>query len=812
MRLRERFLVLSVMSLLFVSITFTFAGEPTQFLSELLQLKPADDTSRRINDDTGDRDQIIPALAMNKYGYIIACWIDYRNGIPSIYAQRYNYLGFPTKQNFLVNENPGIGTHWYPDAAIDNEGHSIIVWDDMRNGNYDIYAQRYDGSGNPIGANFRVDDDVSNEGQRNPAVATDGIGNFVVVWQDSRGGSWEIVLQAFDSFGNKVGDLFFVNENQDMAQTTAEIAMDQNGNFVVVWQDSRNYGVFDVYFQRYDSTMAPLGGNVEVSTHTGQESSAYAPRVALLENGTFMIVWEYGTPRSVWGRIYNWNGDPRTGIFQVNTISTLCNFADVTTYPGNTFVVAWDAMLGDGVYNIASRAFDSNGNAPGPEAVLSSESGKILPAVAADNRGNVVYIWEDDRNGHSDIYGAVVGFNMPLNVCAASGYDGMVPVTWDHPYGNSEVREYVIYRSANLTEGFTPVATVNLNDRGPLGNIMRDWIDTDVVNGHQYFYAVRANLGTDLSLTSVPDEATPDGGGHILQSSWATTTPTIDGFIEDGEWTDATTVRLKNPHSYFPVDISISNDDDFLYIAVDDYNDYFLNPGDLLTIIFDLNNNGQWDATGPSREGAITITNATTTFTGFWGQYPFALGGDLPQNNPPGIQKGVTMASGHVQYEAAFDLASSPIKTIPGSIIGFAVSISDPSVANSFKYGNSTQWPWGAFWECAAPLGDLILTEQTTVRTADDDISRPNASFLDQNYPNPFNPKTTIHFGIQATEHVILRVYDTLGKEIKTLLNKKVDAGEYYIPFDATGLTSGIYFYRIQTNEFTVVRKMILLQ
>ncbi|MBD3288918.1 T9SS type A sorting domain-containing protein, partial [candidate division KSB1 bacterium] len=162
-----------------------------------------------------------------------------------------------------------------------------------------------------------------------------------------------------------------------------------------------------------------------------------------------------------------------------------------------------------------------------------------------------------------------------------------------------------------------------------------------------------------------------------------------------------------------------------------------------------------------------------------------------------------------VQYEVALDLATSPIKAAPGSVIGFAVWVSDPSVANSFKYGNSFQMPYGALWECAATLDDLALAEQTALSSAENEIQ---SFFLKQNYPNPFNPKTTINFGIESASHVILKVYDILGKEIRTLVEKDMEAGEYYIPFDAAGLPSGIYMYRIQTEEFSEVRKMILLE
>jgi hypothetical protein len=83
---------------------------------------------------------------------------------------------------------------------------------------------------------------------------------------------------------------------------------------------------------------------------------------------------------------------------------------------------------------------------------------------------------------------------------------------------------------------------------------------------------------------------------------------------------------------------------------------------------------------------------------------------------------------------------------------------------------------------------------------------------LEQNYPNPFNPSTKINYTIPNAEHVILKVYDILGNEIVTLVNKNQVAGNYNISFDASNLTSGIYFYQITAGDFTKVHKMMLLK
>ncbi|MFA5403382.1 MAG: T9SS type A sorting domain-containing protein [Ignavibacteria bacterium] len=83
---------------------------------------------------------------------------------------------------------------------------------------------------------------------------------------------------------------------------------------------------------------------------------------------------------------------------------------------------------------------------------------------------------------------------------------------------------------------------------------------------------------------------------------------------------------------------------------------------------------------------------------------------------------------------------------------------------------------------------------------------------LYQNYPNPFNPTTNIKFSLPKSGFVELRVYDILGKEIMTLVNEKLQAGEYEITFNRSGLSNGIYFYKLETEKFSETKKMILIK
>ncbi len=88
----------------------------------------------------------------------------------------------------------------------------------------------------------------------------------------------------------------------------------------------------------------------------------------------------------------------------------------------------------------------------------------------------------------------------------------------------------------------------------------------------------------------------------------------------------------------------------------------------------------------------------------------------------------------------------------------------------------------------------------------------PEKISLGQNYPNPFNPNTTIQYELPATQHVVLKVYNVIGEEIATLVNEEKPAGSYAVPFNASQLSSGMYFYKLQTKNFTNVKQMVLIK
>jgi endo-1,4-beta-xylanase len=108
--------------------------------------------------------------------------------------------------------------------------------------------------------------------------------------------------------------------------------------------------------------------------------------------------------------------------------------------------------------------------------------------------------------------------------------------------------------------------------------------------------------------------------------------------------------------------------------------------------------------------------------------------------------------------------------------------------------------------------GTVSFTTGDTVTGVTAPPAVPGNFALDQNYPNPFNPTTAISYRLSAVSSVTLKVYDVLGREVATLVKERQSPGYYNVAFDAAGLPSGVYFYRLQSGDVSVTKKLVLVK
>jgi predicted extracellular nuclease len=199
--------------------------------------------------------------------------------------------------------------------------------------------------------------------------------------------------------------------------------------------------------------------------------------------------------------------------------------------------------------------------------------------------------------------------------------------------------------------------------------------------------------------------------------------------------------------------------------------------------------------------------------------------------------------TGYKIYDSGGFNGTKPKKLFPGGSVipanGFLVIITDDTDPSGFGLSSSGEKVWFenasgtvidsvdlvAVTDTSASYGRLpdgsanwqILVPRTrgfsnVVTDVENEFNSISEYRLNQNYPNPFNPTTTISFTIPATSNVSLKVFNILGKEVATLVNETKSAGNYSINFNASGLSSGVYFYQLTTDNFTSTKKFTLMK
>jgi hypothetical protein len=163
-------------------------------------------------------------------------------------------------------------------------------------------------------------------------------------------------------------------------------------------------------------------------------------------------------------------------------------------------------------------------------------------------------------------------------------------------------------------------------------------------------------------------------------------------------------------------------------------------------------------------------------------------------------------------YKVIIDTNFAPVQgviEVPYWLIG-VTDLALPT--NTIPSGNSIGfYGMGQKWDIIPDYPVKLIIEQNTTEVPSE-IQKPELFILYQNYPNPFNPTTTIRFLVPQLLHVTLKVFDVLGREVATLVDGEMDAGEHSVVFDASYLPSGVYFFRLTTSTFFQTKSMEVLK
>jgi hypothetical protein len=203
--------------------------------------------------------------------------------------------------------------------------------------------------------------------------------------------------------------------------------------------------------------------------------------------------------------------------------------------------------------------------------------------------------------------------------------------------------------------------------------------------------------------------------------------------------------------------------------------------------------------TGPDSvlAGQTVTLNLTITCGSGSGKYGVdiaALNGTLAVISGSGLK----LSGGELTHSSAITYVSP--KTISFSYTAPSSAGTDTLYA-TIDRGYSGQWAW---------TPNKGIKVYTLAGISNTEI--PVKFYLSQNYPNPFNPVTRINYGIAKPSNVKISIYNLLGKEVASLVNEFQQAGNYFVNFDASKLSTGVYYYRMEAGEFTEVKKMTLVK
>ncbi|MBN1884360.1 MAG: hypothetical protein JW876_02400 [Candidatus Krumholzibacteriota bacterium] len=781
-----------------------------------------------VSTDIYDQEQhvVVPDGA----GGMIVVWAWYENEggylKHDLYAQRIDKRGNELWADGGVAVCDYTDEQGYPCAVSDGAGGVIVAWYDLRGGSYtDIYAQRVRADGSVAWTADGVALCTAARNQGYPAIAADGFGGAIVVWQDDRNATgWDVYAQRVRADGSVAwtADGVALCTNTSFQEDIAIVGYGPAGA-VAVWEDARPYTETDLYGQHVDSSGAVQWG-ADGYALVNAANNQYDP--VLLPHGYddygYFLVWadaRSGSQTDIYaGRFSGVNcqwGTPNGLAVCAATGSQY--YPEVAPCGQYDLVVWWRDNRGIDEDLYAQRV-DWFGNmlwtADG-EAICARARNQYTAEAIETAAGEFLFVWADDRNLYADLYAQKVD---------AAG----VPL-WDAggiPFVDDTYTRHSPLLAAD-GEGGTLVAWIDQRDWQTQGmDIYALRLDGFGVWG----YPAPAIAGVD----DVPD----DQGGRVTLT-WAASP--LDRFPDEtithySVWRSLTAPAAMALSGGNPAETPLSAiGPDFAGTA------WRTAPIGAAAAAWEWIGNVEAHRFEEYAMSAATLYDSTNANGGvhhflvaahaadpfvWWDSEPDSGWSvdNLAPEPPVGLAgeqlHGPEALYVHWNPNAEEDLAG--YRVYRGANAEFAPGAGNMIASTPDTAATDDGWTWDAgFWYKVTAL-DVHGNESPVALLGPGNVTGGEtppapADFLARNYPNPFNPATTILFGIARPGRVRVGVYDTAGRLVRLLLDERRDAGRHEVAWDGRGddgrsAASGVYFCRLVAGPFEETRKMVLLR
>ncbi len=555
------------------------------------------------------------------------------------------------------------------------------------------------------------------------------------------------------------------------------ITTDNTGNvFVTGWTASTNFPVYN-----------PGGGAYFQGTYGGGSYDVFILKFS-------------NTGNRLWATYYGGNNYDY-------------GYSITTDASGNVFVTGKTYSSDFPLYNPGGGAYFQGTNAGGDAFILkfSNTGSRLWATYYGGSSGDVGYSITTDSSGNVFVTGYTESTNFPVYNPGGGAYfqgthsgngDAFIlkfsntgSRLWATYYGGSDYDEgYSITTDASSNVFVTGYAGTNFPVYNPGGGAY--YQGTYGGGSSDAFILKFNNSGVSLWATYY--------GGSGNDKGYSVTTDASGNVFVTG-WTSSTNFPVYNPGSAYFQGTGGGNYDDAFILK-------FSNTGSRLWATYYGGSNDDWGwSLTTDASGSVFVTGETKSTS-------------FPVFNPGGGAYFQTIAGSYDAFILKFSNAGVRLwaTCYGGSSGDYGYSITTDVSGNVFVTGetNSTNFPVynpgdSAYFQGTNAGGyDAFILKFEGVPTGVNPIGIkiPSSFALSQNYPNPFNPVTNIEFDVPKSTQVRLVVYDIMGREVAVLVNEMLSAGSYRVRFDGSSLSSGIYFYRLISGEYTRTNKMLLIK
>ncbi len=722
-------------------------------------------------------------------GKVVLAWENYSISGSTIECRLYNELGNSTFGPATVNSDGGSVSHWVPSIDIDPAGNFLIAWEDYRNSRADIYARLYNGAGTAIGSEFSIVPppfDIAN--QFTPEVCFTEANQFVIGWIDQRVGQ-EGYFQVYSALSGLVGtnrlisnsDSLFINWNLNFSK-------DSSNQLAAVWASfgPQNY----INMQQFDNAILPVGSKmVKNSSATGRR---WKPSIQFNLKNEYILGWS---------EFLLDNSDIHFNIFDNSNNSILINEIKVNDDSIGAISLNPQIVVSTDWYNLI--VFEDRRNDAGDIFIqtISNAGIRLYSNIKVNQDLGATLQTEPSIVASIALKKSLVTWVDNRDINAVSGQ--RIFARFGNELGLFTENEFLVSDSSETAIKKSPKAAIN-----SAGKALVVWLDKRTGKDHVYGQLISSN-------------GSLEGADFMISDSLTDSTITDLQVLVDNSSNFYVTYLEKER---LPREIKIKQ-----YLSNGTLGASFnkaFPTGSVLTeqTTTTVRQNGNVLIVYATQEGNRRLYLAEYTSSGTEVTAPFEI---LDMTDINAVDPYIAISNNEYLsltwvdtrngkkeiYTQLYDNLLSPIGG------NSKVSVDSPE----FMLNPVTTAHNGRAWYSwvDSRVNGLNIYANNSIYLAtdisDDNLQVPSGFELIQNYPNPFNPSTEISFRLPENTFVTVSVYNMLGQLVKTLVESDLTAGMHTTTWDATNqfdskVASGIYFYKMETDSFVEMKKMMLLK